>query len=143
MTADAQQERAAEVVRAAQRGDLGPVGRDLVALFATAAEQGTRAQRAATYERDKRRTLEDEANALAAVVADLLDGKNVDDVVDDLPHDARRRVLAYRHQTTPLLGGFAPRDQFGPLPKVPPRASVMRERVRTIDHDDTTERKDT
>lgn len=85
---------------------------------------------------DARERVEREANALAAVVADVLNGRAVDDVVDDLPHDARRRVIAYRHQSSPMAGVSA-QDQFGRLPVVPPRASVMRDRVRVWDADDT------
>lgn len=130
----AQQERAAaDVVRRAAQGELGPDGNALLYLFKTASDRG----RAAETSSDK---LEREANALAAVVADLLIAARdsdalrriVDAVVDDLPHNARQRVNAYRNQRD--LPSFRAWNSFGQaLPTVPPRVSVMRERVHTID----------
>lgn len=121
-------DRAAHVVRQAIDGNLGPEARDLAALFAEGARRG----REETARADK---LEREANALAAVVADILNGVPVDDVVDDLPHDARIRVIAYRHQGSPFAESFRGVTQFGELPRVPPRASVMRRRVRVVDQE--------
>lgn len=94
--------------------------------------------RRAAGKREAIERIEDETNALAATVADVLDEwdapdpTELDRIVDRLPHDARRRVTAYRHAGG-LFGGIVGRDQFGPLPKVPPRSRVFRERERTID----------
>lgn len=119
---------AEDAVRRALAGQGSAVDAEiLVDLFRRAS--GKAADRSAANARDG---FEREANALAAIVADLMGGAHPDDVVDDLPHDARRRVLAYRHRNGPYAG-IGSRDQFGPLPTVPPRDSVMRDRVRTID----------
>lgn len=120
-------DRAAHVVRQAIDGNLGPEARDLAALFAEGARRG----REETARADR---FEREANALAAVVADLMDGAQINETVDDLPHDARRRVIAYRHKSGPVNWAH-PMDQFGPLPTVPPRASVMRDRIRVVDQE--------
>lgn len=119
---------ASAAVRRAVDGQATPAdGEILLDLFRRAS--GRKADRDAAARRD---TYERQANALAAVVADTLEGARVDDVVDDLPHDARRRVVAYRHRLSPMRG-VPGRDQFGPLPVVPPRVSVMRDRTRTVD----------
>lgn len=115
-------------VRDALNGQLGEDGVALAQLFRESADRGQQEKRRA----DK---LEREANALAAVLADILDGQAVDDVANDLPHDARLRVLAYRHQHGLGRIGARPSSQFGRLPTVPPRASVMRKRERVIDVD--------
>lgn len=124
---------AAEAVRRGIAGDGTPEDAEILAdLF-----------RRAAGKREALARIEREANALAAIVADILDGQLPNDVVDDLPHDARRRVIAYRHRGSFFdRMGTAGRDQFGPLPKVPPRTSVMRERARTIDVDPVPDREE-
>lgn len=124
---------AADAVRRGIAGQATPEdGQILADLFRRAA-----GKRTAIAE------VEAEANALAATVADVLDEAardgavpvyTIDPLVDRLPHDARRRVLAYRHAAGPF-GPLGARDQFGPLPKVPPRTRVFRQRERTIDGD--------
>lgn len=100
-------------------------GEELAALIVDARDRAKRAE-------ERQEKTEATMHALAWIVADLMDGAEIDDVVDDLPSDARRLVIACRHESGPL--GFAPpRDQYGPLPRVPARASVMRSRVRDID----------
>jgi uncharacterized Fe-S cluster-containing protein len=136
----AQEERAVEVVRLAQSGELGRAGVDLCALFSEAVSRGQRVERMADDERHKREAVEREANALAAILADVLeatsrrgqlDAAELNRLVAPVPHDARRRVLAYRHKLT-AFAGVPPMDQSGPLPRVPPRAAVLRESVRTV-----------
>lgn len=117
------------LVRHARRGQYGPEAADLASMIQVVSTRGLHAA-------DRAERVEREANALAAVVADLLNGADVNAVVNDLPHDARRRVMAYRHAT--IAAAFAPlaptpRDQFGRLPEVPPRAAVMRDSVRVVD----------
>jgi hypothetical protein len=129
-----QNRRATDVVRMAQAGELGQAGVDLVALLTEGHKRGQRAEQSERRALDQAERIEREANALAAVLADLMDGAPIDPTVDDLPYDARRRVLAYRHQSAPIAR-FVARDQFGRLPQVPPRASVMRDRVRVVDVD--------
>lgn len=119
----------------AQAGEYGQDGTDLVALFARAHQQAMDAEALSERERAQREGIEREANALAAVVAELLDpqrGRSPSEVATELPDDARRRVNAYRHQLSGLR--IMARDSLGrPLPQVPPRASVLRTEVRVID----------
>jgi hypothetical protein len=134
-----QREHAADVVRAAIRGDEGELGRDLDAINQAAAEQGRRDRADAHRAHELAEAADRDAWALSWVLAEIMDGlagseaqRVVDGIVDDLPRDVRRRVIAVRHSRGPH-SPFAPRDQFGRLPVPPPRAAVMRERVRTID----------
>jgi hypothetical protein len=135
------EQRAAQVVALARAGELGQDGTDLVALFTEAVKRGGRAEQLADDERRKREGVEREANALAAVLADVLhtaasgrlDVAKLDELIAPVPSDARRRVLAYRHRLSVWAGAARALDQYGPLPDVPPRASVLRESVRTID----------
>lgn len=102
-----------------------PRGAELASLLSAAYDRGRRAEEHAA-------DLEREVWALAYIVAEVLDGQSPNDVVDDLPSDARRRVIAVRHGSGPL-SFINPSDQFGRLPTAPPRASVMRRRVRVYD----------
>lgn len=130
---------AEQAVQRAVAGNGTPADAEILAdLFRRAS--GKRADRQAA---SRAEVLEREANALAAVLADVVHDAAVDDrdtsaidicnrYIDDLPRDARRRVLAYRHRRSRYLF-LRSADQFGPLPDVPARDSVMRDRVRTID----------
>jgi len=113
------------VARVLRALDGVPDGEELAQLIVEARDRAKRAE-------ERQEKAETTMHALAWIVADLMDGAEPDDVVDDLPSDARRVVIACRHQTGPFAG-TSPHDQFGPLPRVPSRASVMRSRVRTID----------
>jgi hypothetical protein len=132
---------AAEAVHAAARGDLGEQGLVLVELFRQAHTNSAAVRDAAVKANEWAEGIEREANALAAVVADILRAaasnddlrRIVDAVVDDLPHDARQRVQAYRHRRSPWASGRAMNSYGQPLPAVPPRASVMRKRERVVD----------
>lgn len=104
-----------------------PEGEELASLLCAAYERGANAE-------GKVEELEREIWALAYIVAEVMDGARPNDVVDDLPHDVRRRVIAVRHASGPL-SFIKPSDQFGMLPKAPPRSSVMRKRVRVYEPD--------
>ncbi|WP_375483313.1 hypothetical protein [uncultured Jatrophihabitans sp.] len=82
--------------------------------------------------RDRGQRLDDDVWAMAYVVAEILNGRDPATVVNDIPVDVRRRVIAVQHRTGPFRG-LPASDQHGPLPTPPARASVMRNRVRTID----------
>lgn len=107
-------------------------GPEIAQLLIDARDAARRAEQRADELREKIEKDEATTHALAWVVADLMDGKPVDDVVDDLPSPARRLVIAARHQGL-SIGWIKPSDQFGPLPYIRPRVSVMRSRVRLID----------
>lgn len=132
----AREDAASDLVRRAAAGQSGEDGKALLFLFKAASDHGRTAE-------SKVAGLEREANALAAVIADLLKAATVDEplrqivdlVVDDLPPDARNRVNAYRHQGSAFPGAGAWTSRGDRLPTVPPRVSVMRERLRTIDAD--------
>lgn len=123
MTADARHSAAVEHVAAGapQSGDAEL----LLELFATASERARSAERELRSEREA-------MFALAVLIADVLDGRPINP--SQLPAHARRVVIAYRHQSG-RLAGVPATDQFGALPVVPPRASVMRDEYRIVDLD--------
>lgn len=102
-----------------------PQGEELMSLLMASYDRGRRAEE----DRDKHDAT---AWAFAYIVGEVLDGRPIEEIVDELPDDARRRVIAVRHQGSPF-SVFAPRDQHGRLPRPPSRASVMRERSRVYD----------
>lgn len=81
---------------------------------------------------ERAKKAEAETWALAYILAEIMDGAPVDPLVDDLPSEVRRRVIAIRHASS-FFGRAPAQDQYGSLPTPPPRASVMRSRVRDID----------
>lgn len=119
----------------ARDGELGPAGQDLVAIMLEGAKQGQRADAEAKRARELADELEREVWALSYVLGEIMDGRKINDVVDDLPPQTRRRVIATRHGAS-HIGRITASDQHGRLPVPPPRAGLMRERVRTIDAED-------
>lgn len=123
-----QERHAAQLLARARRGELGQDGIDMVALFEAAVSKGQRAE-------DRADEAEHAMFGLAAACAELLDGEDLTETVNKLPRRARRTILAYRHKGIPMLLGFKPSDQHGPLPAVPPKHKVWRDWIRTVDAD--------